>query len=191
MFWNIQSLKVFTRCSLATSSGTQQELQQHSYFVNRLAILVFIIQELLWDDSKNDLEYILWTISFFFFFCSLYYMVPEDHIALSSYYSSCVGLVCSSVVQSVSSHNSTVIPWGWEQACVSLITFAALVVEEIFIESGCMSSCKINMGPTMNEVLALEVLMEGIISACFQSLLQDAGCSVLFNTNKINIDLFV
>lgn len=118
-------------------------------------------------------------------------MVPEDHIALSSYYSSCVGLVCSSIVQSVSSHNSTVIPWGWEQACVSLITFAALVVEEIFIESGCMSSCKINMGPTMNEVLALEVLMEGIISACFQSLLQDAGCSVLFNTNKINIDLFV
>lgn len=191
MFWNIQSLKVFTRCSLATSSGTQQELQQHSYFVNSLAILVFIKQELLWDDSKNDLEYILWTISFSFFFCSLYYMVPEDHIALSSYYSSCVGLVCSSVVQSVSSHNSTVIPWGWEQACVSLITFAALVVEEIFIESGCMSSCKINMGPTMNEVLALEVLMEGIISACFQSLLQDAGCSVLFNTNKINIDLFV
>lgn len=137
MFWNIQSLKVFTRCSLATSSGTQQELQQHSYFVNSLAILVFIIQELLWDDSKNDLEYIrVYTVDnffFFFFFCSLYYMVPEDHIALSSYYSSCVGLVCSSVVQSVSSHNSTVIPWGWEQACVSLITFAALVVEEIFI----------------------------------------------------------
>lgn len=123
-------------------------------------------------------------------------MVPEDHIALSSYYSSCVGLVCSSV-QSVSSHNSTVIPWGWEQACVSLITFAALVVEEIFfllslaLCVGCMSSCKINMWPTMNEVLALEVLMEGIISACFQSLLQAAGCSVLFNTNKTNIDLFV
>lgn len=43
----------------------------------------------------------------------------------------------------------------------------------------------------MTEALALEVLMEGIISACFQSLLQAAGCSVLFNINKTNIDLFI